>query len=94
MDSQGRIRRDKEPEGEAPENGQAQEDGIVELTVTMEYGEWKQEHHLFVRVIDEEEGTEDSFLRRLSAGIQAEERESREEEFLFLPRTEGGKELN
>ncbi|MDD7050838.1 MAG: type II secretion system F family protein [Lachnospiraceae bacterium] len=94
VDSQGRIRRDKEPEGETPENGQAQEDGIVELTVTMEYGEWKQEHHLFVRVIDEEEGTEDSFLRRLSAGIQAEERESREEEFLFLPRTEGGKELN
>ncbi|MGN0306357.1 MAG: type II secretion system F family protein [Lachnospiraceae bacterium] len=94
IDSQGKVRREDSRGMESAPEELSTIGEIVELTVTMEYGEWKREHHFFVQVVEKEEAEEHSFLQTLSQKIQIKEKESRGEEIFQLPLSEEGKELS
>lgn len=57
---------------------------LVELTVAMEYGEWRQMESFYVRLLPEEGGAE-GFLSGLSRYVEEAEKENREKKTLQLP---------
>lgn len=67
---------------------------LVELSVTMEYKEWKREHSFFVRIAAVPLGETELFLKQLSDKIRSQEKESRLEEEVVLPVDEEGERLS
>lgn len=67
---------------------------LVELSLTMEYGEWKREHSFFVRIASIPLGESELFLQQLSEEIQLEEEKSRSKEKMVLPVQRDGQELS